>query len=95
MAETPLPSREQMQRKVDGRQIEWLDDDDDLWVLAKEWASGRLIDREAINYGVVTIDYEAAMKANGITLQDAVDIINPALGLGPDDGNPPWEAFDG
>jgi hypothetical protein len=38
----------------------------------------------------VEIDYEAAM-AYGITLQEAVDIIHPALGLGPDDGNPPWE----
>ena len=48
MADRVLPSREGMQRKIDGHQEDWLADDDDLWALAEEWASGRLVDREAM-----------------------------------------------
>ena len=48
MADRVLPSREGMQRKIDGHQEDWLDDDDDLWALAEEWVSGRLVDRKAM-----------------------------------------------
>ena len=50
MANRVLPSREGMQRKIDGHQEDWLADDDDLWTVAEKWASGRLVDQKAIDW---------------------------------------------